>query len=445
MRKVIIFLFVLCLFSPSAFASYRSFSLKNGLKYYIEEDHRLGIVNITVLYRVGSYCEYNSITGIAHMLEHMNFRGSKHFKDGYLDRLSEEFGGVNNAQTSFDYTMYFITIKKSAYKKALAAYADMMSNLDLNDKRFQKERNVVYQERLWRIDNSASGFLYYSLHNLAYLASAYRWTPIGYAYDIKHYDLGDLRRFYKKYYLPNNAIIVISGDIDTDSAKKAVEKYFSNKKPADIECRITKEPQQIGRRIMYIKKPSSMKKLAMGFKIDNAKSRFTPELDLISYMLFYMKSSMADKDLIRDKHILSSISGGNEERIHDKGLFEIFADINKNISFNRARDAIENELNKIKSGDFNIDTLNAAKSKAISDYYFSQETLSEKNSSFAFYAAFDMRKYYENYPSIIKKITKRDIMAAANKYFVKDRESDCFLIPQKGKIVSNAQYKGGIR
>lgn len=445
MRKIVIFLFVLCLFSSSAFASYKSFSLKNGLKYYIEEEHRLGIVNITVLYRVGSFCEYNSITGIAHMLEHMNFRGSKHFPDGYIDKLSTEFGGVNNAQTSFDYTMYFITIEKGAYKKALAAYADMMSNLDLNSKRFQKERNVVYQERLWRIDNSADGFLYYSLHNLAYLASPYKWTPIGYAYDIKHYALGDLKKFYKNYYLPNNAIIVISGDVNIDSARKAVEEYFANKKPADIKYKITKEPKQIGRKIMYIKKPSSMKKLAVGFKIDNAKSKFTPELDLISYMLFYMKSSMADKDLVRNKHILSSISGGNEERMHDKGLFEIFADINKNITFNRARDAIEKELDKIKNGNFSADMLNAAKSKAIADYYFSQETLSEKNSAFAFYTAFGMRKYYENYPSIIKKITKKDIMVAAKRYFVKDRESDCFLIPQKGKIVSNAHYNGGIR
>ena len=405
----------------------------------------MGIVNITILYRVGSCCEYNSITGIAHMLEHMNFRGSRHFKDGYFDKMSMEFGGINNAQTSFDYTMYFITIDKSAYKKALAAYADMMSNLDLNGKRFQKERNVVYQERLWRIDNSADGFLYYSLHNLAYSASEYKWTPIGYSYDIKHYALEDLKKFYKKYYLPDNAVIVISGDVDTNSAEKAVEKYFSNKKSADIECRMTKEPRQIGRRIMYIKKPSSMKKMAMGFKIDNAENKATPELDLISYMLFYMKSSMADKDLVRDKHILSSISGGNEERIHDKGLFEIFADINKNVNFNKARGAIEKELNKIKNGVFSADILNAAKSKAISDYYFSQETLSEKNSSFAFYAAFGMEKYYENYPAIIKKITKQDIMAAAVRYFVKDRESDCFLIPKKGKIISNAQYSGGIR
>ncbi len=444
MRKAFIVLFFVFFISSNSFAKYYHTQLKNGLDVYIEENHSLPIVNVTVLYRVGCIDEYNSITGISHMLEHMNFRGSKHFADGYIDKLTSKYGGVDNAQTSFDYTVYFATIDKKAWKKVLAFYADNMNNLTLDKKKFLKERSVVYQERLWRIDNSADGFLYYSLHNLAYLASPYKWTPIGYAYDIRHYTIDELRHYYKRYYAPNNAVVVISGDINTKNAVLEVKKLFGNKKAIKIVRHITKEPVQNGRRIMYIKKPASFKKLAMGFKIPREGSIDTPALDLISYMLFFGKSALAEKDLVRNRHIFASIDGGNEGRIYDKGLYEIFGDIAKNVSFKQARKAVMDELNKIKKGKFSDKILEIAKAKAVSDYLFSKEMLSSKDMNFAFYAGFGMYEYYKDYLNTIRSIKKKEIMRVASKYFKASKESDCFLIPQKGKIVGTT-FRGDIR
>ncbi len=444
MRKIVLVLFFSIFLSVNSFAEYSHTQLKNGLDVYIEQNNSLPIVNVTVLYRVGCVDEYNSITGISHMLEHMNFRGSKHFPDGYIDKLTSKYGGVDNAQTSFDSTVYFATIDKTAWKKVLAFYADNMNNLTLDKNKFLKERSVVYQERLWRIDNSADGFLYYSLHNLAYLASPYKWTPIGYAYDIRHYTIDELRSYYKKYYAPNNAVIVISGDVNEKSALLEVKKLFSNKKPVKIVRHITKEPVQNGRRIMYVKKPASFKKLAMGFKIPREGSIDTPALDLISYMLFFGKSAMAEKDLVRDNHIFASIDGGNEGRIYDKGLYEIFGDLDKNVSFNKARKAVMDELAKIKNGKFSNKLLDIAKAKAISDYIFSKEMLSSKNMNFAFYAGFGMYQYYKNYLNTIRSIKKKEIMRAASKYFKSSKESDCFLIPEKGKNIGSS-FRGDIR
>ena len=444
MRRLILSLCAILILSGSASAKYYNLELKNGLEAYVEENHSLPIVNVTILYRVGCVDEYNSITGISHMLEHMNFRGSKHFLDGYIDKLTSKYGGVDNAQTSFDDTVYFATIDKSAWGKVLAFYADNMNNLTLNRSKFLKERSVVYQERLWRIDNSADGFLYYSLHNLSYVASPYRWTPIGFAYDIQHYTIGELRKYYKSYYAPNNAVIIISGDINKKAVFKKIKKLFGSKKRIEIVRHITKEPTQNGRRIMFIEKPASFKKLAVGFKIPREGSIDTPALDLISYMLFFGKSALAEKDLVRDRHIFVSIDGGNEGRIYDKGLYEIFGSIENGVSFKKARKSLLDELDKIKKGDFERKLLSIAKTKAISDYLFSKEMMSEKNMNFAFYAAFGMEQYYKDYINTIRSIRKKEIMKAAQKYFKVSKESDVFLTPQKGKQI-NSTFRGELR
>jgi zinc protease len=444
MRKFVLSLILIFIISSQAYAKYSSIELKNGLRVFVEENRSLPIVNVTVFYKVGCVDEYNSITGISHMLEHMNFRGSKHFEDGYIDKLTSKYGGVDNAQTSFDYTVYFATIDRDGWRKALAFYADNMNNLQLDKSKFLKERSVVYQERLWRIDNSADGFLYYTLHNLAYFSSPYRWTPIGFAYDIQHYTIEELRNYYKRYYAPNNAIVVISGDVDKNTVFNEVKKDFGFQTPVKIDRHITKEPKQCGRKVAYIKKPSAFKKIAIGFKIPKEATQDTPALDLISYMLFFGKSALAKKDLVRDKHIFASIDGGNEGRLYDSGLFEIFGDIEKEVSFDEARSVIVNELDKIKKGKFDRELIEAAKAKCISDYLFSKETLRKKNIGFAFYAAFGLENYYYDYLGLIKKIDKKTIMDTAEKYFIEKKESDCFLTPEKGRVTEST-FRGDLR
>ena len=449
MRSLVALVFAfIILFAPyKSDAKFVHYKLNNGLNVYLEEDHSLPIVNVTILYRVGCVDEYNSITGISHMLEHMNFRGSKHYKDGFIDRLTMKYGGVDNAETSFDYTVYFTTISKEALKEVLGFYADNMNNLLLKKDKFLKERSVVYQERLWRIDNSADGFLYFTLHNIAYKASPYRWTPIGFSYDIRHYTIDELKSYYKKYYAPNNAVLVVSGDINLQNTYNLIKRLFGYKKPREIVRHITLEPEQLGRRIAYIKKPSEFKKIAIAFKIPSIKdTKDSAVLDLITYILFEGKTALAQNDLVRKKHVLVDIGGWNESRYYDKGLYEIFATLPEKVSFKRARQYILDELNKLKRGDFSHEILKVAKEKAKIDYLLSKETLMERNMNEAYYAAFGLLGYYKNYLNIIDSITKKDIETVAKKYFDEVDETDVYLKPMKGvKVMPSLKYKGSLR
>ena len=446
MRRLIVVLMLVFL-SVDAFAyNYNHFKLKNGLEVYLRKDSSLPIVNVTVIYRVGCVDEYNSITGISHMLEHMNFRGAKHHPDGYIDKLTARYGGIDNAQTSFDYTIYFTTISKKALRDVLSFYADNMEHLKLEKSKFLKERSVVYQERLWRIDNNADGFLYFTLHNIAYKASPYRWTPIGFAYDIRHYTIDELRNYYKHYYAPDNAVLVVSGDIDIKKTIDEIKNIFGGLKPKKIVRHITKEPVQLGRRIAYITKPAKFKKIAMAFKIPPIYDKDTPVLDVISYILFDSKTALMYDQLVRKKHIFASIDGGNEGRIYDKGLFEIFGDISDKYSFKDAREAILKVLDKIKKGDFPNKLIAIAKQKAKMDYLLSNETLGSSNYNEAFYAAFGLLDYYKNYMKIIDKIDKAEIIKVANKYFIQTKETDVYLIPQKVKFnTALPAYRGSLR
>jgi len=441
--SVLLFLITSCK-SNAQFVHYK---LSNGLNVYLEEDHSLPIVNVTILYKVGCVDEYNSITGISHMLEHMNFRGSKHYSDGFIDRLVMRYGGVDNAETSFDYTVYFTTITKEALKEVLGFYADNMDNLLLKKDKFLKERSVVYQERLWRIDNSADGFLYFTLHNIAYKASQYRWTPIGFAYDIRHYTLDELRNYYERYYAPNNAVLVVSGDINLQNTYNLIKRLFGYKKPKEIVRHITLEPEQLGRRIAYIKKPSEFKKIAIAFKIPSVKdTKDSAVLDLITYILFEGKTALAQNDLVRKKHVLVDIGGWNESRYYDKGLYEIFASLSEGVGFEKARQYIWDELKKLKRGDFSHGILKVAKEKAKIDYLLSKETLMERNMNEAYYAAFGLLNYYKKYLNIIDGITKKDIETVAKRYFKETDETDVYLKPLKGvKVVPNLKYRGSLR
>jgi len=153
-------------------------------------------------------------SGIAHMLEHMSFKSTKNMEAGELDRIVKSFGGVDNASTGFDYTTYYIKSSAENLDSSLSLFAELMQNLLLKDEEFQVERDVVAEERRVRTDNPPLGYMYFRLFNTHYVKHSYHWTPIGFMDDILSWKIEDIRDFYKRYYQPNNAILIVSGDID---------------------------------------------------------------------------------------------------------------------------------------------------------------------------------------------------------------------------------------
>jgi len=196
---------------PSPLPSFKTKTLKNGLQIVVIPLHNeSNVISTDIFYKVGSRNEVMGKTGIAHMLEHMNFKSTKNLKEGEFDKEVKSIGGVNNASTSFDYTHYYIKSSTDNLTTSINLFAELMQNLKLKDEEFQPERNVVTEERRWRTDNSPLGYLYFRLFNNAYLYHPYHWTPIGFMNDIKTWTIEDIREFHKTYYQPNNAILVVT-------------------------------------------------------------------------------------------------------------------------------------------------------------------------------------------------------------------------------------------
>ena len=194
---------------------YHTKTLENGLEIVaIPMKNNSGVISTDVFYKVGSRNEIMGKSGIAHMLEHLNFKSTKNLEAGEFDEIVKGFGGMNNASTSFDYTHYYIKSASKNMDKSLELFADLMENLTLKDEEFQPERDVVAEERRWRTDNNPMGYLQFRLFNNAYIYHPYHWTPIGFMSDIKNWTIEDIRDFHSTYYQPKNAIVVVAGDID---------------------------------------------------------------------------------------------------------------------------------------------------------------------------------------------------------------------------------------
>jgi zinc protease len=230
------------------------FLLSNGLKLIVREDHRAPTVAHMVWYRAGSMDEVNGRTGVAHVLEHMMFKGTHKVKSGEFSRLVAAVGGRENAFTSRDYTAYFQQVEKSKLDEVIRLEADRMSNLNFDDEEFLKEIQVVMEERRLRTEDNPSGLLNESLMATAYMSSPYRHPVVGWMNDLQNMKPADARDWYRNWYAPNNATVVISGDVDPKQVLKVVEKYYGAIARKELPERKPQiEPPQKGMKQVLVK------------------------------------------------------------------------------------------------------------------------------------------------------------------------------------------------
>jgi zinc protease len=224
-------------FSQSIRFPVEKFKLANGLTVLLNEDHSAPIISYHTWFRVGSKNEEVGYTGIAHLFEHMMFKGAKRYTGEQFDRVLQANGGVNNAFTTHDYTGYYETLPGSKLELVADIEADRMENLQITPENLTSERDVVKEERRFRVDNNPGGVLREALYGTAFKVHPYRWPVIGYMEDISRIDVAKANEFYRTYYAPNNAVLVISGDFDKAEAKRIVEKYYGAIKSQEIPQR----------------------------------------------------------------------------------------------------------------------------------------------------------------------------------------------------------------
>lgn len=416
-----------CIMSSIAFGSvlpkYESKILENGLQVVVIPLHnKSNVIETNVFYKVGSRNEVMGKSGIAHMLEHMNFKTTKNLKAGEFDEIVKQMGGVNNASTSFDYTRYFIKSSTQNLNKSLELFAELMQNLEFIDSEFQSERDVVAQERLWRTDNTPSGYLYFRFFNTAYVYHPYHWTPIGFMTDIQNWSLQDVKSFHETYYQPQNAILLVSGDVNPHDVFSGAEKYFSKiKNKGEIPKVIMQEPIQDGIREAYIKKDTGgIEWLIMGFKTPSFTHKDQVALEAIGDILGGGKSAILPSILQDKLQLASSVSAYNMDMI-DSGMFIIVATGNAGVSANALKEEILKQIEKLKKTQITQAQLDKIKINTRASFIYSLESASSVAGLFGSYFVRGDIQPLLDYEKNLESLNTKQIQDVAKKYLVLDQ------------------------
>lgn len=417
--------------AKSALPKYYEKTLKNGLKIVaIPMKNDTDVITTDIFYNVGSRDEIMGKSGIAHMLEHLNFKSTKNLKAGEFDEIVKGFGGVNNASTGFDYTHYYIKSSSKNLDKSLELYADLMENLTLKDEEFQPERDVVAEERRWRTDNNPMGYMYFKLFNNTFTYHPYHWTPIGFMSDIQNWSIEDIRSFHDRYYSPNNAIVVVAGDITKKEVFETAKKHFKHIKnkvrKKDKEKFYMHEPEQDGAKRLTVHKDSQVQMLAINFHIPDFKNEDQVALSALSELLSSGKSSRLNELLVDKKQLVNTVYAYNME-LKDPGVFMFLAVCNPGIDAKDVEKLIWEEIENIKQGNIKQSELDKIKINTKSDFIFALESSSSVASLYGSYLVRGDITPLMTYEEKIEKLKIEDMVDVAQKYLTKDTSTTLIL------------------
>jgi zinc protease len=418
MKLIFTILLTIGTLMASSLPKYETKTLKNGLEIVVIPLHNdTNVVSTDIFYKVGSRNEVMGKTGIAHMLEHMNFKSTKNLPAGEFDKQVKSIGGVNNASTGFDYTHYYIKSSTDNLSTSIDLYAELMQNLNLKDEEFQPERDVVTEERRWRTDNSPLGYLYFRLFNNAFLYHPYHWTPIGFMNDIITWELKDIQDFHKTYYQPNNAILMVTGDVDPKEVFKKAKKAFGKiKNNGPIPKVKFIEPEQDGAKRVMVHKESEVELLAITFHIPNFQHKDQITLSMISEILYSGKSSRLYQELINKQRLVNSIYAYNMENI-DPNLFVFIATCNPGVKAETVEAEIIKQIELMKTTEVTQAELDKVKINTKSDFVHSLESSTSVANLFGSYLVRGDITPLLTYEENINKVTAKKVKKVANKYF----------------------------
>ena len=410
-------------------------TLNNGMQIVVIPMHNhSGVITTDIYYKVGSRNEVMGKSGMAHMLEHLSFKSTDKLKEGEFDTIVKSRGGVNNASTGFDKTHYFIKTASQNLSMTFDLFSELMHNLKLTDDEFQKERDVVAEERRLRTDNNPMGYLYFRVFNTHYVYHPYHWLPIGFMEDILSWKIEDIRDFYHRYYQPSNAVLVVAGDIQSEEVFKEAEKYFGKIKNKHTIPKVTAvEPKIDGaKRAILHKESNHVTTLAITYAIPNYEDDDQVVLSAISHILSAGKSSWFEKTIVNEKQLANQVYGYNMELI-DPGVFLIMAMCAPDVSVDVLEKEILLQLEKLKNGDVTQAELDKVKINTKAEFIYSLESSSSVAGLFGDYYIKGNIKPLLEYEEKLDKITLKDISTIAKKYFDHNLSTTVILKKQEDK------------
>lgn len=411
----------------------KSFTLKNNMTVLVLEDHSIPNANMYLFWKVGSRNEYPGITGLSHFFEHMMFNGAKKYGPKQFDRVMEAAGGANNAYTTENMTAYTNWFPSSSIEQIFKLEADRIENLNIDEKMVNSERGVVTSERSTGLENSNFRKLHEEVKGVAFRAHPYSWGVIGHQSDIDNWSLQDLKDYHKTYYAPNNAVVVIAGDVTIKQVKKLAKKYFepikAQPKPRSVH---TVEPEQLGERRTYVHKPSvTAPNIMMGFHVPETQHEDYYALSMLASILGKGQSSRLYRSLIDDKQLATSVFTYMPDSF-DPNLFYIYTSASNGIEASALEKAIIEEINKIMNSGVTEKELSKIKNIAQVDFYRTLSTINGKANTLGTYALF-FDDYAKMFSAIedMNKVTVDDLQRVANKYLIKANRTVGILSAEK--------------
>lgn len=418
-------------------AKVHEFKLDNGMKILVKEDHRAPVVVSQVWYKVGASDEYGGITGVSHVLEHMMFKGTKRHPSGEFSRIIAENGGRENAFTGKDYTAYFQQLEKSRLKVSMQMEADRMRHLLLPPEEFAKELKVVMEERRLRTDDNPQALTYEQFMATAFVNSPYHQPIIGWMDDLKNLTVEDLRVWYQRYYAPNNATLVVVGDVEPDNVLRMARRYFGGLKPSELEpSKPRKEFEQRGLRRIEVKAPAQLPFLSMGYKvpvINTAEQAWEPyALEVLAGVLDGGNAARLPRQLVRKQELASSVGAGYNPGSRYGELFIIEASPANGKSVAQLEKAIKKQIRRLHRKPVSVRELERVKAQVLAAKIYQQDSV--------FYQAMELGmlettgvgwRVGEQYEENIRKITAKQVQAVAKKYLLEDGLTIARLVPVK--------------
>ena len=408
------------------------FELDNGLKVLIYEDHFAPVVSTQIHYRVGSYYEQKGQTGISHLLEHMAFKGTEKYGPKEYNRIIEEAGGYENAYTSVDRTVYYANLRSDRYEIELELEAERMQNLLISPEEFIPEKAVVMEERRLR-ENDPYSSLYEQLDLVSYSYHPYRNPIIGFMSDIERITRDDVYAWYRQNYNPANALIVLAGDVDPDEAFNLVKKHYGGIEGSPVPEAEYVEPPQRGERRFVLKKHVQQPALAIYYHTIPVDHPDMYVLDVISMILSSGYSSRFEQNLVRTKGIATAINTYHQNLKYGGG-FTIIAIPQAGVDITTLEQEIYGEIEDLKNTLVSQAELDKAKNQALAQAVYQQDSPERIGYSIGQLEITGTGwEHINQYPIEIQKVSRDEIMSAAQKYFGQDNRTVGQLVSQEAE------------
>ncbi|PTQ89405.1 M16 family metallopeptidase [Agitococcus lubricus] len=416
-------------------AATTEFSLNNGLKVVVREDHRSPVIVTQVWYKVGSSYEQAGYTGLSHALEHMMFKGTYKVPAGEFSRLVAYLGGEDNAFTTDDYTAYYQLYSNNRLPLALELEADRMVNLQLKEEDFKQEIRVVMEERRQRTDDNPQGLALERFQSLAMLTTPSRNPTIGWMNDLNNLSVNDLKQWYQQWYAPNNATLVVVGDVKPEQVKQLAEQYFANIPAQTIrKAPPAKELRHIGERTMTLELPAKVANLYIGFNVPSLTSAEKPKevyaLRMLLGVLDLGLSARLETRLVREQRLLTAVSSGYNPFSRGDTLLTITAIPAEGYSLEQAKAAILDEINKLKTDTISDEELKRVYAAILADDVFGKDSISDQANEIGVLESLDLGwQTADDVPKQLQSITKDDIRQAAQTWLTAPNMTTLFLKP----------------